>query len=166
MANIELARDVQNLRENISRLSNGEARIIDFNTEEPSIKVELYFKTGFYKGGTFVFHVKLSPNYPHGERDVIFLTKIFHPGVDEKKCSLSGLDISYGSLEEIVKDVYNQIRNPNFQAIQHPLFYDDLFIEDQSVLRAKFAEDVQMSLKVDEILAEMNALGKTVVGPK
>lgn len=72
----------------------------------------------------------------------------------------------YDRLDEIVKDVYNQIRNPDFEAILNPLFYDDLYIQDQIALRAKFAEDVQMSLKVDEILAEMNALGKTVVKQK
>lgn len=91
MANLELTNDVQNLRENISRLSNDEARIIDFDAEEPSIKVELHFKAGLYKGGTFVFQVKLSPDYPSGGSNVIFLTKIFHPGVEGENCGALGI---------------------------------------------------------------------------
>jgi hypothetical protein len=43
-----------------------EARIIDFDTKEPSIKVELYFKTGFHKGQTFVFQFFPLTSYPKG----------------------------------------------------------------------------------------------------
>ena len=42
----------------------------------------------------------------------------------------------------------------------NPLFYEDLFIDDQNALREKFAEDVRMSFRVFGIFAEMNALGK------
>ena len=59
MANDELMMDFQKLKENIRTFSNGEARIIDFDTKEPSIKVELYFKTGFHKDRAFVFQFSL-----------------------------------------------------------------------------------------------------------
>jgi hypothetical protein len=37
MANDELMMDFQKLKENIRTFSNGEARIIDFDTKEPGI---------------------------------------------------------------------------------------------------------------------------------
>jgi ubiquitin-protein ligase len=82
MANDELMMDFQKLKENIRTFSNGEARIIDFDTKEPSIKVELYFKTGFHKGRAFVFQFFPSTSYPSGDQKVVFLTPILHPAVD------------------------------------------------------------------------------------
>ncbi|CAB3988401.1 Hypothetical predicted protein [Paramuricea clavata] len=41
MANDELMMDFQKLKENIRTFSNGEARIIDFDTKEPSKHIKL-----------------------------------------------------------------------------------------------------------------------------
>lgn len=70
-----------------------------------------------------------------------------------------------GKVEDVVRDVHHQIKNPNFKAVLNPLFYEDLLIDNQNALREKFAEDVRMSFRVFEIFAEMNALGKNVVAP-
>jgi ubiquitin-protein ligase len=82
MANDELMMDFQNLKENIHTFTYGEARIIDFDTKEPSIKVELYFKTGFHKDRAFVFQFFPSTSYPIGDQKVVFLMPILHPAVD------------------------------------------------------------------------------------
>ena len=93
MANDELMIDFQKLKENIRTFSNGEARIIDFDTKEPSIKVELYFKTGFHKDRAFVFQFFPSTSYPIGDQKVVFLTPILHPAVDRGNIEVLGNDI-------------------------------------------------------------------------
>ena len=71
-----------------------EARIIDFfDTKEPSIKVELYFKTGFHKDRAFVFQFFPSTSYPIGDQKVVFLTPILHPAVDRGNIEVLGNDI-------------------------------------------------------------------------
>jgi ubiquitin-protein ligase len=76
MANDELMMDFQKLKENIHTFT------YDFDTKEPSVKVELYFKTGFHKDRAFVFQFFPSTSYPIGDQKVVFLTPILHPAVD------------------------------------------------------------------------------------
>jgi ubiquitin-protein ligase len=68
-------------------------RIINFDTKEPSIKVELYFKTGFHKGRAFVVQFFPSIYYPIGDQKVVFLTPILHPAVDRGNLEVLGNDI-------------------------------------------------------------------------
>jgi ubiquitin-protein ligase len=76
-------------------------RIINFDTKEPSIKVELYIKVGFHKGQAFEFQFFPSTSYPIGDQKVVFLTPIMHPVVDRGNIDVLGNDIFFSILNSV-----------------------------------------------------------------
>jgi len=73
------------VQKDMSELKLEKGVSIDFcNGEKELMKWKLIIKPddGIYKGGTFVFDVKVPDTYPHDPPKILCETTIFHPNID------------------------------------------------------------------------------------
>ncbi|XP_050416350.1 ubiquitin-conjugating enzyme E2 T [Patella vulgata] len=77
-----LIKEVKKLVKNIESLSNGQAHILEMEDTMDVIKIEIKPSDGLYKGGTFIFKIRLHPNFPTDAPNVVCLTPIYHPNID------------------------------------------------------------------------------------
>ena len=73
------------MQKDVSELKLEKGMKMDFyNGKEDlmNFKLEVMPDDGIYKGGTFIFDVKVPPSYPHDPPKVLCETTIFHPNID------------------------------------------------------------------------------------
>ncbi|ELU07798.1 hypothetical protein CAPTEDRAFT_193169 [Capitella teleta] len=76
------ARDIQQCLRTIGSFTDGQASIVDWDSDNlSSITVQLRPNSGLYEGGIFNFLIKFPKRYPEMAPRVVCLTNIFHPNI-------------------------------------------------------------------------------------
>eukprot|EP00998_Keelungia_sp_KM082_P006213 NODE_2475_length_1056_cov_861.047363_g2457_i0.p1 GENE.NODE_2475_length_1056_cov_861.047363_g2457_i0~~NODE_2475_length_1056_cov_861.047363_g2457_i0.p1 ORF type:complete len:175 (-),score=25.85 NODE_2475_length_1056_cov_861.047363_g2457_i0:46-570(-) len=75
------------LQKDMSELDlNGSTVTIKLENKENLRELDVVLRPaeGFYKGGTFDFHITVPPQYPHDPPKAICKTPVYHPNIDQE----------------------------------------------------------------------------------
>lgn len=145
-----LTHDFHRLLKNVIKLSNNQAKVLNFEDDLAEFDLEIKPTDGYYKRGKFNFKVR-TENYPEEPPKVRCETRIYHPNISDA-CSddeagevcLSLFDdwTNKNDLEDCVQGLLFLLYNPNLDDPLNPYFNP----EDEEQHNS-FEEDVKKSLE-------------------
>ncbi|XP_070555509.1 uncharacterized protein [Ptychodera flava] len=160
-----VTKEIYYLMQTIGDLSVGQAKVLDFG-EDSTILVAIAPDDGLYKGGQFIFRIRISKSYPLYAPDVACLTPIYHPNIEnvlafgetEADVCIDLLDDweSTYNLEHVVQAILFLFFQPNLEDPLSPMF-------EPRMDEIAFAENVRKSLEggsVEGIKFPRNLLGE------
>ncbi|XP_031568209.1 NEDD8-conjugating enzyme ubc12-like [Actinia tenebrosa] len=141
-----LTQDFHRLLKNVKKLSNNQAKVLDFEDDVTEFHLEIKPTDGYYKRGKFNFKVKIE-NYPKEAPKVCCETRIYHPNISEEEdgdVCLSLFDdwTDQNDLEDCVQGLLFLLYNPNLEDPLNPYFDPEDRQQHES-----FEEDVKKSLE-------------------
>jgi ubiquitin-conjugating enzyme E2 D len=100
-----------------------------------------------YAEGVFKFNVKFPKNYPMNPPEVTFITKMFHPNIDERNGNIC-VDIlrnkwtSVYTISTVMISISSLLTDPNPSSPMNPLCAK-LYMTDRNMYNAKVKEYVK-----------------------
>lgn len=156
---VALMKQYGNLVKNIDSFSDGQAKLTEgYNSDEDSlteVHVTLTPNSGPYRGGSFIFKIWFSDDFPIEPPDVFCCSEIYHPNIDmydyDGEVCLNLFDELWSSdmtLEDVVQGLLFLLHNPN---IDDPI-NEDIFSGSEGM--EEFEKNVRRSLK-GEVVGEV-----------
>ncbi|XP_077994493.1 uncharacterized protein LOC144448213 [Glandiceps talaboti] len=144
------SKDIYHLMRSIRALSDDQAEVVDIEEEENTIFVSIVPNGGLYCGGKFIFKIHLRSGYPFYAPDVVCLTPIYHPNIDnilafdenEAEICINLLDdwqVTF-NLEHVIQAILFLFYQPNLEDPISPMF-------EPKMDEGKFVENVTTSLQ-------------------